>query len=209
MRFPDARILIFAKAPEPGRVKTRLIPALSPRGAADLHARLLADTVARLASAGPAPVELWCAPDPACAPFPELANRLLLPLYAQRGADLGERMLDAAVDALTRSGAVVLVGTDCPLLEKTYLAQALAALRGVDAVLGPAEDGGYFLLGLKQSAPELFFDIPWGTDRVAAITRDRMDALGWEWAELPPLWDLDRPDDLVRFEALLRCRRKN
>ena len=209
MRFPDARILIFAKAPEPGRVKTRLIPALSPRGAADLHAQLLADTVARFAPAGLAPVELWCAPDPACAPFSELANRYLFRRYAQRGADLGERMLDAAADALTRSGAVVLVGTDCPLLGRTYLAQALALLGGKDAVLGPAEDGGYVLLGLTQAPPELFSDIPWGTDRVAAITRGRMDALGWEWAELPPLWDLDRPDDLVRFEALSRCRRKN
>jgi uncharacterized protein len=202
MHFPGARILIFAKAPESGRVKTRLIPALGPQGAADLHARLLADTVARLAPAGPAPVELWCAPDPARVPFAELANRYLLPLYAQRGADLGERMFDAAADALARSGAVVLVGTDCPPLGKAYLMRALAVLQGADAVLGPAEDGGYVLLGLKQAAPELFSDIPWGTDRVAAITRDRMDALGWEWAELPALWDLDRPDDLVRFEAL-------
>jgi rSAM/selenodomain-associated transferase 1 len=201
MRFPDARILIFAKVPEPGRVKTRLIPLLGAQGAADLHARLLADTVARLAPAGLAPVELWCAPDPGCASFSELANRYPLGLHPQRGADLGERMLDAAADALTRSGAVVLVGTDCPPLGRAYLARALTELRAADAVLGPAEDGGYVLLGIKTAAPVLFSSIPWGTDRVAAVTRDRMGALGWSWAELPVLWDLDRPDDLIRLEA--------
>jgi len=202
MRFPDARILIFAKAPEPGRVKTRLIPILGAQGAADLHARLLTDTLARLAPARLAPVELWCAPDPGRAPFPELASRYRLGLHPQRGADLGARMLDAAADALARSGAVVLIGTDCPPLGEAYLARALASLRRADAVLGPAQDGGYVLLGLKRAAPELFSSIPWGTDRVAATTRDRMDTLGWDWAELPVLWDLDRPDDLTRLAAL-------
>jgi glycosyltransferase A (GT-A) superfamily protein (DUF2064 family) len=99
---------------------------------------------------------------------------------------------------------VVLIGTDCPPLDGDYLARALAAMADRDAVLGPAEDGGYVLLGLWRAAPELFADMPWGTDRVAALTRQRMAALGWRWAELPMLWDLDRPEDLARYRALSR-----
>jgi hypothetical protein len=199
MRFPDARILIFAKSPEPGRVKTRLVPALGPQGAADLQSHLLAETVARLAAAPLAQVELWCDPHPERAPFLELADRYGLALRRQRGADLGERMLVAASEALGRSSAAVLVGTDCPPLDAAYLGRALKKLDGRDAVLGPAEDGGYVLLGLKRAAGELFRDIPWGTDRVAEITRARMMALSWGWAELPELWDVDRPEDLKRL----------
>lgn len=204
MLFPDARVLIFAKAPEPGRVKTRLHPALGPRVAADLQARLLSDTVDRLANPGLAPVELWCSPGPDRDPFPELAHRYGLGLHRQRGEDLGARMLYAAADALSRGNAVILVGTDCPLLDGTYLRRALAALDDRGAVLGPAEDGGYVLLGLRRAVPALFSNFPWGTDRVAAITRDRMEALGWDWEELPILWDLDRPEDLRRYESSWR-----
>lgn len=202
MRFPTARILIFTKAPEPGQVKTRLIPALGPQGAADLHRRLLLDTVARIAPAGMAPVELWCAPDPGRDPFPELADRYGLKLYPQRGSNLGERMHHAAADALCRSDRVALMGTDCPLLDGFYVERALVALRGHDAVLGPVEDGGYVLLALKWEAVSLFRNLPWGSNRVAAITRERIEALGWSWAELPVLWDLDRPEDLKRLAEL-------
>ena len=202
MRFPDARVLIFAKAPEAGLVKTRLIPALGPQGAADLHARLLTDTLARIVPAGLAPVELWCAPEPGRDPFPSLAARHGLALHRQRGPGLGERMRYAAADALRRSARVVLIGTDCPRLDAEYIGRALRALTGRDAVLGPAEDGGYVLLGLRRAAAALFADMPWGGARVAARTRQRMEALGWAWEELPVLWDLDRPEDLRRFEDL-------
>jgi glycosyltransferase A (GT-A) superfamily protein (DUF2064 family) len=111
-------------------------------------------------------------------------------------------MLDAAVDALGRCSTAVLVGTDSPLLDAGYLEQALEALEARDAVLGPAEDGGYVLLGLRRAAPELFTRIPWGTGQVAAITRERMVSLGWDWVELLELWDVDRPADLKRLERL-------
>jgi rSAM/selenodomain-associated transferase 1 len=200
LRFADARILIFAKAPEPGQVKTRLIPVLGARGAADLQARLLRDTMARLAATRLASIELWCAPDCLREPFPELADRYRLGIHGQRGTELGERMLHAATDALRRGDKVVLVGTDCPSLDGAYLEQALMALEGHDAVLGPAEDGGYGLLGLKRAAETLFRDMPWGSDRVAELTRNRMEGLAWQWAELPLLWDLDRPEDLERLD---------
>jgi len=201
VHYPDARILIFAKAPKPGRVKTRLIPALGPQGAAELHARLLEDSVSRLTALRLAPAELWCTPDSNQDPFPDLAHRYRLGLFRQRGADLGQRMHHAAADALLRGDKLVLVGTDCPPLDGSYVERALQALERNDAVLGPVQDGGYVLLGLKRVAGALFRDIPWGSDRVAEITRERMAALGWEWAELPLLWDVDRPEDLIRLNG--------
>lgn len=201
MRYPDSRILIFAKAPEPGRVKTRLIPVLGPEGAVGLHTQLLTGVVGRLASAAVARLELWCAPDPGFDLFRDLASAYGLALHRQEGRDLGERMLHAAGDALSRCRSLVLVGADCPLLDGRYVARALDALADRDAVIGPAQDGGYVLLGLNRAAPELFRDMPWGEDRVTALTRGRMGALGWAWKELPTLWDVDSPGDLERCRA--------
>jgi glycosyltransferase A (GT-A) superfamily protein (DUF2064 family) len=109
----------------------------------------------------------------------------------------------AAEDGLSRGSPVVLIGTDCPVLSGDYVAAALEALTKHDAVLGPAEDGGYVLLGLKRVGATLFSDIPWSTAQVASLTRTRMSALGWHWRELPTLWDLDRPRDLQRYRRLV------
>jgi len=200
---PRTRILIFAKAPRPGEVKTRLVPPLTPQAAADLHRELLEATVARLAAAHIAPIELWCAPYTQCEPFPSLADRHPIGLHGQTQGDLGIRMAHATADALDRGAAVVLVGTDCPPLNAAYVREAVCALQERDAVLGPAEDGGYVLLGLRRTVPQLFTRIPWGTDAVARLTRERLAALAWKWTELPTLWDVDRPADLVRYRRLL------
>jgi uncharacterized protein len=200
--YPNARILIFAKAPIPGHVKTRLIPTLGPAGAAELACDLLVRLVGRLSDARLAPLELWCSPDPEYPLFRDLAESAGVALRAQQGEDLGERLSAAAEDALGRADAVLLVGADIPELDAAYCASALAALADSDAVLGPAEDGGYVLLGLKAPAPGLFGDMPWGGDRGAAITQRRIASLGWRCAELPTLWDLDRPEDLLRFRRL-------
>jgi rSAM/selenodomain-associated transferase 1 len=199
---PNARILIFAKAPIPGQVKTRLIPALGPAGAAELACDLLERLVRRLSLGRLAPLELWCSPDPEHPLFRDLAESVGVVLRTQRGEDLGERLSRAAEDALGRAEAVLLVGADIPDLDADYCASALSALADSDAVLGPAEDGGYVLLGLKAPAPELFTDMPWGGDRVAAITRRRIASLGWCCPEIPILWDLDRPEDLRRYRRL-------
>jgi hypothetical protein len=205
--FPHARVLLFAKAPVPGQVKTRMIPALGADGAAGLHSRLLRETVVRLSTAAVAPLELWCAPDTRHALFAELAETHGVTLHQQRGEDLGERLLAASADALSRADAVALIGSDCPDLDTAYLAQAFRALEsiGSDAVLGPAEDGGYVLLALRRSEPALFTAMPWGGDQVADITRERMAALGWRWRELPVLRDVDRPPDLLWYRALARA----
>lgn len=200
--MPTTRILLFAKAPIPGQTKTRLIPALGAVGAARLHAQLLRATMERLASGlhGPidARLELWCAPNTAHPLFQELAATHGIDLREQSDGDLGDRLLAGCRDALRRADGVVLIGSDCPGLGPAQLAQALAALQApeVDAVLGPALDGGYVLLGLRRAESALFTEMPWGGDRVAEITRQRLAALGWYWQELPALRDVDRPEDL-------------
>lgn len=202
MRYPDSRVLLFAKAPVPGRVKTRLIPLLGSRGAALLYRRLLESTTALVAGSGLAPVQCCCSPavDHPC--FAQLATRHRLQLTRQTGEDLGARMMNAAGEALSGCGSVLLIGADCPALQPRHLEQALEWLQqGADAVLGPAQDGGYVLLGLTRVAPELFREMPWGGDRVLAKTRQRLRELGWTWRELEQLWDVDRPEDVVRYRA--------
>jgi rSAM/selenodomain-associated transferase 1 len=197
-RFPRARTLVFAKAPVPGACKTRLIPALGAAGAAALHRALLDDTIARLAPARLAPMQLWCAPTSRHPVFQTLAARFGVALHTQVGGDLGARLLRATADALAQAEAVALIGCDCPMLSAEHLAEAFAALEepDVDAVLGPADDGGYVLLALRRAAAELFQDMAWGGSSVAALTRRRMSELGWHWRELASLPDVDRPEDL-------------
>ncbi|NCA68816.1 MAG: glycosyltransferase [Sphingobacteriia bacterium] len=213
-RHPDTRILVFTKAPEPGRVKTRLIPALGPQGAARLQRRLTCHLLSRLAEAALAPVQLWVMPDLDHPFIRALARRHGCSLHPQQGSDLGARMLAAAGQALGSAGgaghpavrAVILLGTDCPALDGDYLAATLSELAHADAVLGPAEDGGYVMLALRRVHPMLFADLPWGSERIAQLTRERLVSLGWRWSERPALPDIDRPEDLQRLPAGLAKR---
>ncbi len=197
----ERAILVFAKAPEPGLAKTRLIPALGAEGAAALAERLLEHTLEAAASVPEAALELHCAPDCSHPLFRSLAARHRLALQVQAGADLGERMAAALEGALSRHRQVVLIGSDCPLMDAAYLEEAFSMLAGGhDMVLGPAEDGGFVLIGTVVSLPGgLFEGIDWGTDRVLAQTRARIQALGIGHGELPVCWDLDRPADLNRL----------
>lgn len=199
MLFSHARLLIFIKAPLPGQVKSRLIPLLGAAGAARLQERLTRRLVGMMAESGVCPLELWVAPDTDHPLFEDLQRRWGLPVHLQRGRDLGERMATACTEALGRARRVALIGSDCPALTPPLIGRALAELQGVDAVLGPAEDGGYVLLALKRAEPVLFEGMPWSTERVAELTRERMRSLRWRWRELPELWDLDRPADLLRL----------
>ncbi|HLF95671.1 MAG TPA: TIGR04282 family arsenosugar biosynthesis glycosyltransferase [Methylococcaceae bacterium] len=195
-----ARLLVFAKAPEPGIAKTRLIPLLGAEGAACLQARLTRRTVATAQATGLGRVELWCAPDTGHPFFAALAAESGIVLRTQLGADLGERMLHAATESLACARYAMILGTDCPLLAWTHFRRVLDELRwGREAVIVPAEDGGYVLLGLARAAPELFRDIDWGTDRVLAQTRARLEKLDFRFSELDPLPDLDRPEDCLKL----------
>ncbi|MBI5501535.1 MAG: TIGR04282 family arsenosugar biosynthesis glycosyltransferase [Deltaproteobacteria bacterium] len=212
----SSTLIILTRYPVPGRVKTRLIPALGAERAAALHGELARLTLAAarearagwhasasheahrasgvFASAGLAievhhdggdlaALAAWLGDDVAFEP--------------QAEGDLGHRLCHAAESAFARrSGPVVLIGSDCPQLEARHLLAAFAALAVQDVVLGPARDGGYYLIGLSRPAPELFDQIPWGTDRVLARTLEILRASGRKPVLLEQLADIDEPDDL-------------
>lgn len=194
-------VAILARAPIPGQAKTRLIPALGADGAARLQAWLLQRSVAMALVADVGPVTLWCAGD---ARHPEFALCRAfgkVTLRHQPAGDLGARMLAAVAESPTAAGTLV-IGTDCPAMTATHLRQAALALGDHDAVVIPAEDGGYVLIGMKAPAPEPFAGMPWGSDRVMALTRQRLAAIGWRWSEPATLWDVDRPADVERLAEL-------
>jgi len=193
-------IIVFAKAPEPGAVKTRLVPMLGAEGAAALHARLVKRTLATLRAASFKHVELHCAPGIDDPFFRFCAGHYGFPLQPQVAGDLGTRMRSAFENALAAHAGVVLVGTDCPALTARHLRQAERTLHdGADAVFAPCEDGGYALIGLRRVDARLFDGIAWGSDGVMTETRTRLQQLGWNWRELETLWDIDRPEDYQRL----------
>ncbi len=195
-------IAVFAKLPEPGQVKTRLIPRLGADGAARLHTSLLRHAVRIALASGVGPVRLWCAPSVSHPLFQALASQAGLGLETQSDGDLGQRMLGALSAMLGRAGSAIVVGADCPARTAADFAEARDALAcGYDAVLGPVEDGGYHLLAVRRAAPLLFDGIGWGSDRVLEQTRERLSSLGWRWHELRERWDVDRPEDLDRLLA--------
>lgn len=191
---------LLARVPEPGRVKTRLIPALGEEGASDLQ-RLLLERALALPAQGFSERYLWLdeSPDES---LETLAEAFDWTVVGQPAGDLGERMRRIAALGLAESDAVVLIGNDCPALDGEYLAAACEALKAQEAVLGPAEDGGYVLLGLRRVDPLLFEAMPWGSDRILALTCERLQRLGWAHRLLPVLWDVDRPEDLPRLSEL-------
>ena len=192
-----AAILVFARAPNPGEVKTRLIPALGADGAASLHASLVERVLGAARRVAGARLELWGSASHAF--FDDCSRRYGASLHEQCGGDLGERMAHAFASALQAADRVVLVGSDIPALDAGYLQRALAMLEEVPAVLGPAEDGGYVLVGLRRPEPALFEGVAWGSAGVLVQTRERLARLGLRWRELEPLCDLDRPEDLARL----------
>ena len=193
-------IAILAKAPIPGRAKSRLIPAIGAHAAAVLQERMTAQAVETAQAAGIGPVTLWCAPDPSHASFRELAVRHHVTLKRQPDGDLGVRMLVPFVDA---NGPALVIGTDCPARTADHLRQAANALRQAEVVLIPAEDGGYVLIGARAPHAALFTDMQWGNAEVLAETRRRIAASGLTAIELLPLWDVDTESDLARLEREL------
>jgi uncharacterized protein len=197
------RILIFAKAPVPGRVKTRLIPALGAAGAARLALRMLEYTLGQALDAGIGPVELCASPamsDPDWAGYPLPHG---VETSDQGEGDLGERMARASQRALALDERVLLIGTDCPGLSARHLREAAAALDCHEAAIYPAVDGGYPLLGLRAFHPSLFAAMPWSTSAVARLTLARMQALEWRVWLGDALADIDEPADLVHLPAHL------
>lgn len=191
-----AGLLIFAKAPELGRVKTRL--KLSPENAIELHVALLKDVISR--SAGDWAQELWTtdATHPLFASFG-------LDVYEQSGETLGDRLENAFLSARSRYDKIIVIGADAPSLPKTIYAQAFATLEVVDTVLGPSCDGGFYLYGSRRHPVGLFkAPILWGTSSVLADLLRRI-SVGNSTLQLLPFWfDIDRPSDLDLLKVLPR-----
>jgi rSAM/selenodomain-associated transferase 1 len=198
---PGAELIVFAKAPLPGQAKTRLIPALGAVGAAAMAERLLEHTLAAAAAAGFERLELCVSPDTRHPAFERLARQHGLTLEVQGGGDLGERMHRALVRRLAVRSRVLLIGTDAPSLGAPQLQAAAQALHQHDAVFVPAFDGGYALVGLARPAPALFIGMAWSHPGVMAETRQRAQAAGLRWLELPAVADIDEPADLVHLPA--------
>lgn len=189
------RIVIFAKAPVAGQVKTRLIPALGAEGAARLARKMLIDTYRTASSVRIASTEICASPDPEDAAWHEHApdGARLTP---QGDGDLGERLARAARRVISEGEHAILIGTDCPQMKPRLLTDACRALETHDAIIHPTLDGGYALLGLKRFDPSIFTGIAWSTPSVASSTIANVKALGWSIHLGATLSDIDEPDDL-------------
>jgi rSAM/selenodomain-associated transferase 1 len=208
---PHAALVIFAKAPIPGEVKTRLCPPLTPDEAATLHGSFVLDMLERtkLAVAKlqlPFHRYLACAPSSELVFFKIMEERQGVRLLDQVGENLGQRMHRTFADLFAKGYThVIIVGTDVPTLPLSVYQEAFTMLGRSDVVLGPALDGGYYLIGLKQPAEQLFTGVPWSTDQVLTVTQQQAKALGLS-VELTTAWrDVDTIEDL---QALItECRK--
>lgn len=208
---PKQHLIIFTRYPEPGKTKTRLIPALGAVGAANLQRQMTEHTifqVKKLQQATALSVEVR---------FVGGNSQLMqdwlglgLVYQSQGGGDLGQRMVRSLLDAFQSDAEqVMIIGSDCPGLSSQILATAFEQLQVFDLVLGPAIDGGYYLIGLRQPIEELFLNIPWGTGQVCQKTVDIAQKLNLSLVYLPPLADVDRPEDLPIWHQTLEGREKN
>ncbi|MBI4370985.1 MAG: TIGR04282 family arsenosugar biosynthesis glycosyltransferase [Elusimicrobia bacterium] len=198
-------LIVFVKAPVAGRVKTRLCPPLSFAQAAELYRAFVKDTLASAAVVPQTRVEVAYAPFDDHASLDWIEPRTRPGLFLQQGADLGRRLENAFAKAF-RDGAdkVAIIGSDTPQLDPAIVAKAFSALDRKEAVLGPARDGGYYLIGLRKTRPCLFARIPWSSDKVFAetVARARLEGVSLEC--LPELNDIDTFADLKRLADALR-----
>ena len=193
-------LILFARAPMPGAVKTRLAAQLGEPRTLALYRKMLRRQIKLVNGFDDVHAQLWVDGNIGHPDFAPFGGRI----FRQEGADIGQRMGYALQHALSEHAAAVLIGCDCPGIDAAYLGRAFAALSdGHDAVLGPATDGGYILIGLRRWETSLFEGPDWGTGQVLAQTRARLSACGFRWKELDPLADIDGPEDLAAQAALI------
>ncbi len=191
--------LVFAKYPEPGKVKTRLSPPLSSVQAADIHRAALQATCELIGSLDHIHTVLVATPDGECPRLADELGTLIDDHWPQSEGSLGERLERAAHRAFQEGASrLLLFGADSPTIPVDFVQQAITALEECDAVAGPCDDGGYYLLGMRAPQPVLFQDIDWGSERVMEQTRQRARRSGIHLRELPLWYDIDRVDDLER-----------
>lgn len=203
IKIAQQHLIIFTRYPEPGKTKTRLIPALGSVGAANLQRQMTEYTLSqagelsknvsievRFAGGNLQLMQQWLGYD--------------LLYQCQGEGDLGVRMARSLADAFNNNAQqVIIIGTDCPEANAQILTQASAQLQAFDVILGPAIDGGYYLIGLRRFIPELFCNITWGTSQVLQQTVDIANQLNISYFYLPTLADIDRPEDLPIWQRIL------
>lgn len=203
VKYPHSRILLFTREPLLGQVKTRLYPATGHEQALLLYEAMLRRVASMLEDANLADWDLLVTSNPSHKTFISICNKKNI--YLQMEGDLGQKMAAATAQALAREEvqSVLVIGSDCPAMGPDYLNAAIAALEeGNDVVLGPADDGGYVLLGLRRVIPELFAGIPWGSSEVLKASLRQLDRLKVPYQLLETLWDVDRAEDLRRLQEL-------
>jgi rSAM/selenodomain-associated transferase 1 len=209
VRSGGQALIIFAKAPEPGQVKTRLSPPLTSDQAAGLHEAFVLDVVSAARPVRGVTQWLSCAPSTTHPFFRGLARRFRLRLLTQTGETLGERMASALRQALDAGATrVVLIGTDVPTLPASIIRDAFRLLRRADVVLGPACDGGYYLVGVSRRVPPIFDEIPWGRSTVLEATLAQINRLGLRCRLLPFWYDVDTMPSLRLLTAHLATLRR-
>ena len=206
----DSRaLLVFAKTPEPGKVKTRLMAAVSAEVAAELHEACIGDTLRLVRKVRGCDVFVFTAGGTSYFRkiVTEQENGTRVRVVPQRGKDLGARMENAFRKCFAMGYCeVVVIGTDTPWMGAERLRRAFAELKANDVVIGPAEDGGYYLLGMRKMLAEIFRGIPWSTERVLELTLTKIAALKLRKKVLRWDFDLDRPEDLRRVTRMLKRR---
>ena len=195
--------IVFSKAPIEGKVKSRLIPDLGQKQATLIYIELLQHVLSNVFKWEKSDIQLWCSPDTQHGFFQECVDVWQVDLFQQQGADLGERMYHAMHSALKTHQQVFIVGGDCPSLNAKDFELASQKLENdVSVVIAPAEDGGYVMMALNKITPEIFEQIEWGTAKVMAQTRQQLTKSQLSWFELPLHWDVDYPEDVVRFKKI-------
>lgn len=204
--YPDCVIMVFAKTPIAGQVKTRMQPVLTPEQSAELHQQMIEHMLVQAVDSRLAPVQLWVGSEDDY--WHKLLERFPVSLHIQRGGDLGERLTVGFEEALVDYGHAIVVGTDCPFLNYDYLEQACQALRSNNqCVICPAYDGGYVMIGLNKMPAGFLTGIEWGSGKVLKQTQEKIEAMGLIHTELTMVHDIDRPTDLKHLAELAEFKR--
>jgi len=198
------QLIIFIKAPVPGFCKTRLIPFLSPEDASEFYKTLVNTCFRNIQPINNTNISIYTYPDINNPFITQLSQQHSTTCHIQTGENLGERMFNALQQSLKTHKKSVLIGTDCPVLDQSYLEQAFKALDQHDMVLGPANDGGYVLIGATKIESHLFNNINWGTDSVLKQSLNNANKANYKTHLLDTLWDVDTPEDYMKYQRLLQ-----
>ncbi len=196
----DKQLIVFVKAPVAGQCKTRLIPLLGQHEASEFYKTLVEQCIEKIQDINNIDVVIYATPDTRHPFIQALGKRLTGTVKTQQGNNLGERMHTAMHESLQHYSQVVLIGTDCPVISQQYIELAFESLKFNDVVFGPAEDGGYVLIGARKVQPALFQNINWGTDKVLEQNLHNCRTCAYNTQLLETLWDIDTPNDFLRYQ---------